>query len=187
MKQLQNKSLMMCIVFFTLLYTIACQKGDGAQDDIVDAEPHNSQLNQYAWRSHQKRTIFGVDYHAYSAQGYEFRTDGTYTFYQESMQPYTPKYYLVNETGTYIVRDDIITLRPSKSQWSQHQHQKTDPALKSGNTGFPTLQYRMEYTSIYDRLRLALWPVDGKENQRDGTFNYHNNGAQKAYLYDAEN
>ena len=87
---------------------------------VSGSEPHNSELNRYVWRNHQKRTTSNLDYHAYSKQQYEFRTDGTYTFYQESMQPYTPKYYLVNEMGAYTVKGDIITLRPSKSQWSQH-------------------------------------------------------------------
>ncbi len=148
---------------------------------------NTTDLHRYVWRSHQKRTTSNLDYHAYSKQYYEFSPDGTYIFYQESMQSYTPKYHLINETGAYTLKGDVITLKPSKSQWSQHRNKKTDAVLKSGNTGFPCLQYRVGYTNIYDRLRLVLWPVDGTENQRDGTFNYYNNGKpQKAYLYDAE-
>lgn len=155
--------------------------------NAVVANPHANNLNKYVWRSHQKRNTSNLDYHAYNKQHYEFRPDGTYAFYQESMQSYTPKYYLINETGTYSWKGDIITLKPTKSQWSQHQNQKTDKALKSNSTNFPNLQYRVSYTTIYDRSRLVLWPIDGKENERDGTFNYYNNGElQKAYLYDAE-
>lgn len=151
------------------------------------ASPVLTRLTSLAWTSRQnRRHASGMGDHAgRSRNTYRFDRDGSYRFDNETFQYHTPKYYLVREQGRYTVEGDVLTLHPASSVWSSHAAKPTDAALQSGGTGHPVVRYRVQFTTLYDRERLLLWPLDGRENPRDGTFNYHDGDVQNAYLLDA--
>ena len=144
-------------------------------------------LTKYLWKSHQNRKD-GMGNHAgYSTNGYQFYNNGTYKFSNTTFQYYAPKFYMVNESGTYQVNGNKITIKPAKSKFEVRRREKIDPVSKSGALSLGVVQYRFEYTTIYDRLRLVLTPSSETETKRDGVFNYYTNGAlTKSYIYDAE-
>ncbi|MFI5128508.1 MAG: hypothetical protein ACHQFX_00895 [Chitinophagales bacterium] len=144
-------------------------------------------LSNYVWESHQNRKDALGNNAGYSTNSYQFYSNGTYNFSNTTFQYYTPKYYMVNEDGTYQINGNKIILKPVKSKFDVRQQQKTDPVLKTGNLGLDVVEYSFEYTTINDRLRLVLVPGNEKETKRDGVFNYYLNGEKtKSYLYDAE-
>lgn len=144
-------------------------------------------LTNYVWKSHQNRKDPMGNNAGYSTNSYQFYSNGTYKFSNTTFQYYTPKYYMVNEEGTYQINGNKITLKPVKSKYEVRQLKKTDPVSKSGNISLEAVEYSFEYTTIYDRLRLVLAPSNKKETKRDGGFNYYANGEKtKSYLYDAE-
>ena len=146
-----------------------------------------SSLTNYAWKSHQNRKDALGNNAGYSTNSYQFYSNGTYKFSNTTFQYYTPKYYMVNEEGTYQVNGNKIILKPVKSKFEVRQREKTDPVSKSGNLGLAVVEYSFEYTTVYDRQRLVLVPANEKETKRDGIFNYYVNGEKtKSYLYDAE-
>jgi len=146
-----------------------------------------SSLTNYVWKSHQNRKDAMGNNAGYSTNSYQFYSNGTYKFSNTTFQYYTPKYYMVNEEGTYQINGKKITLKPVKSKFDVRQREKTDPVSKSGNFNLEVVQYSFEYTTVYDRLRLVLVPGNQKETKRDGIFNYYVNGEKtKSYLYDAE-
>ena len=144
-------------------------------------------LTNYVWKSHQNRKDAMGNNAGYSTNSYQFYSNGTYKFSNTTFQYYTPKYYMVNEEGTYQINGNKITIKPVKSKFDVRQKEKTDPVSKSGNFNLDVVQYSFEYATVYDRLRLVLVPGNEKETKRDGIFNYYVNGEKtKAYLYDAE-
>ena len=144
-------------------------------------------LTNYVWKSHQNRKDAMGNNAGYSTNSYQFYSNGTYKFSNTTFQYYTPKYYMVNEEGTYQINGNKITLKPVKSKFDVRQREKTDPVTKSGNLSLDVAEYSFEFTTVYDRLRLVLVPGNGKETKRDGVFNYYVNGEKtKSYLYDAE-
>lgn len=154
----------------------------------VAQSPVSARLVASVWVSRQQRRhASGMgDNAGRSRNTYRFDRNGTYRFDNETFQYHTPKYYLVREEGTYALDGDVLTMRPGSGMWSRHANTPTDPALDTGATGHPALRYRVQFTSIYGRERLVLWPMDGNENTRDGSFNFHDGDLQRAYLYDAE-
>lgn len=158
-------------------------------DASTPASTASSNLTKHIYKSYQNRKhASGMgDNAGRSTNTYTFNSDGSYNFTNVTFQYHTPKYYLVNESGTYTLNDNALQLQPLKSSWSTHKDKQTDPALQSGKNALTATTFRIEYVTIYDRLRLVLSPIDGKENKRDGSFDYvNNNELQKAYLYDAE-
>ena len=146
-------------------------------------------LTKYLWKSHQNRKDGMGNNAGYSTNSYQFYSNGTYKFSNTTFQYYVPKFYMVIENGTYQVNGNKITIKPAKSRFEVRRREKTDPVSKSGNLSLGVVQYRFEYTTIYDRLRLVLTPSSETETEteRDGVFNYYANGAMtKSYLYDAE-
>jgi hypothetical protein len=144
-------------------------------------------LTNYVWKSNQNRKDAMGNYAGYSTNSYQFYSNGTYKFSTTTFQNYAPKYYMVYEDGTYQIDGNKITLKPVTSKFEVRQQEKTDPVLKSGNLGLDEVQYRFEFTTIYNRQRLILAPTTSSETKRDGGFNFYSDGAMtKSYLYDAE-
>ena len=159
------------------------QSNKGANTPIAAS----GSLTKYVWKSHQNRKDAMGNNAGYSTNSYQFYSNGTYKFSNTTFQYFTPKYYMVNEDGTYQITGNKIILKPAKSKFEVHQREKTDPVLKSGNFSLEVVQYSFEYATVYDRLRIVLLPVNGNETKRDGAFNYYVNGEKtKSYLYDAE-
>jgi len=163
---------------------------DGKQQSSVVTNTSiatSGSLINYVWKSQQNRKDALGNYAGYSTNSYQFYSDGTYKFSTTTFQNYAPKYYMVYEDGNYQVDGNKITLKPVTSKFEVRQQEKTDPVLKSGNLGLDEVQYRFEFTTIYNRQRLILAPTTSSETKRDGSFNFYSDGAMtKSYIYDAE-
>lgn len=156
------------------------------QQITSDENAAPSSLLKYSWKSTQSRKDALQNYAGYSTNTYQFKNNGTYTFNNGTFKNYAPNYYISDEEGTYKILGNTITLKPSKTYYRVHEQEISDPPVKSGNLVLETTQYRFEFTTIYDRLRLVLTPANAIETKREGGFNYYANGQyQKAYLYDA--
>jgi hypothetical protein len=128
------------------------------------------------------------NYAGYSSNIYQFNSNGTYQFQNVSFQMFTPKYSIVDEEGTYEVSVNKLILKPKSSKYHTHQKEKSDPVFKSGSLALENTQYSFEFTIIYNRSRLILYPSTASETKREGPFNYYADGKmQKAYIYDAGN
>jgi hypothetical protein len=119
-------------------------------------------LTNYVWKSQQNRKDAVGNNAGYSTTSYQFYSNGTYKFSNTTFQYYTPKYYMVNEDGTYQINGNKIILKPVKSKFDVRQQQKTDPVLKSGNLSLDVVEYSFEYATVNDRLRLVLVPGNEK-------------------------
>ncbi len=175
----------------SFISSIEWKKPESATSGILETKESNTTpaLTNFIFKSYQNRQhASGMgDNAGRSTNTYTFNNNGTYTFTNVTFQYNTPKYYLVNETGTYALKGTTLLLQPTKSRWSIHKSRQTDPVLRSGKNELTSTTFRIEFVTIYERLRLVLSPIDGKENKRDGSFDYVNNNVlQKAYLYDAE-
>lgn len=146
---------------------------------------NNPLLMYKGWKQSQYRSdgMGGSAGRAFNV--YEFRADGTYTFYAERFQYYTPKYYLENESGTYRVSGDRLTLSPKRSVFSQHRTTKEEQPIKSGNLGLESVEYTFQIIDENGKA-LLLSPVSGQPTRRDGGFSYMSGGRElKAYKYAA--
>ena len=155
-------------------------KSPTASNGSVPAE-----LLQYEWTSSQNRKHSATgDNAGYAKRVYRFTANGTYTFYAESFQYYTPKYYVEKESGTYRIEGSRIMIKPSKSVATQHQLKKEDPPIKTEALKLEPAEYAFELTTVNNSPSLVLAP--GAATRRDGLFNYWVNGEQTtSYIYGA--
>ncbi len=88
-------------------------------------------LTNYVWESHQNRKDPMGNNAGYSTNSYQFYSNGTYKFSNTTFLYYTPKYYMVNEEGTYQINGNKITLKPVKSKYEVRQLKKPTPFQNS--------------------------------------------------------
>lgn len=144
-------------------------------------------LLEYEWTSSQNRTHSATgDNAGYAKKVYRFAGNGTYTFYAESFQYHTPKYYIEKESGTYWTEGNRIIIKPSRSVATQHQLKKEDPPLKTEVLKLERVEYVFDLTDVNNSPSLVLAPGTRAATRRDGIFNYWINGElTTSYLYGA--
>lgn len=151
----------------------------------LGSSANNPLLMYKGWKQSQYRSDGTGGSAGRAFNVYEFRADGTYTFYAERFQYHTPKYYLENESGTYRVSGDRLTLSPKRSVFSQHRTSKEEKPMKSGNLGLETVEYTFQIIDENGKA-LLLSPVSGRATRRDGGFSYMSGGRElRAYKYAA--
>lgn len=103
---------------------------------------------------------------------YEFHTDGTYRFHRTQFKYSLPQYYMVDETGTYTLKGNILTIKPTNSVYYTYDKKKTDAPSKTGNMGLAIVSYYLDfhYFEGSGEWNLILKPVNGKETERENSF-----------------
>lgn len=119
---------------------------------------------------------------AYYKSQYDFRQDGSYLFKAEQWLGYlrADEYRMTDESGTYTVVDDILTVIPANS--STTVRSRMGEVISTRDNALETVSYTwsLHYFSGIDELNLVLRLA--KETTRDGTF-ATNDLFPNSYLY----
>ena len=113
---------------------------------------------------------------------YQFRPDGTYTFKAERWFGYarSREFYTTEESGTYAVEGDALTVSPKASRTTQRTPEGVVQKTQNNQLERVTYRWRLHHFEGINETQLILQPP--RETARDGAFSSHSL-FPNSYLY----
>lgn len=113
---------------------------------------------------------------------YQFRADGSYSFKGESWGGYSrsDEFWTIEETGTYAVEGDSLTVSPSKSAATLRNRAGVVKQSKNNQLEKMTYGWSLHFFEGIGETNLVLRPA--RQTSRDGGFSANSN-FPNSYLY----
>jgi len=118
----------------------------------------------------------------YYKSQYQFKADGTYSFKGESWGGYSrsDEFWTIEETGTYSLSGDFLTVSPSKSATTLRSGAGAVKQSKNNQLEKVTYNWSLHYFEGINEMNLVLRPA--RQTLRDGGFS-SNSDFPNSYLY----